>query len=91
LDPNWIVTDADRHGMGVIFLCPCCSTSARPQYLGVYFANPLDGGSPAPAAALPAPRWQRTGETFETLSVTPSVDASNSGHWHGYITNGEIR
>lgn len=24
------------------------------------------------------------------LSVTPSIDASAAGHWHGYITNGEI-
>lgn len=29
-------------------------------------------------------------ESFETLSVTPSLDASASGHWHGYITAGEI-
>ena len=25
------------------------------------------------------------------LTVTPSIDASASGHWHGFITNGEIR
>jgi hypothetical protein len=24
------------------------------------------------------------------LTVTPSIDASKSGHWHGNITNGEI-
>jgi hypothetical protein len=29
--------------------------------------------------------------TFENLSVTPSLDASKSGHWHGHITAGEIR
>lgn len=28
--------------------------------------------------------------TFETLSVTPSIDGSAGGNWHGYITNGEI-
>jgi hypothetical protein len=27
---------------------------------------------------------------FNTLSISPSIDASNSGHWHGFITNGEI-
>jgi hypothetical protein len=32
--------------------------------------------------------WQRTGETFETLTLTPSVDCSAWGHWHGFITNG---
>jgi hypothetical protein len=27
---------------------------------------------------------------FHDISVTPSIDASASGHWHGFITNGEI-
>lgn len=26
---------------------------------------------------------------FETISVTPSLDASKAGHWHGFITNGQ--
>ena len=30
------------------------------------------------------------GAPFETLTVTPSIDASASGNWHGFITNGEI-
>lgn len=28
--------------------------------------------------------------TFETLSVTPSLDGSAGGLWHGHVTNGEI-
>lgn len=28
---------------------------------------------------------------FHDTTVTPSIDASASGHWHGHITNGEIR
>lgn len=28
---------------------------------------------------------------FATLSVTPSLDGSAGGLWHGYITDGEIR
>lgn len=45
--------------------------------------------------------WQITGDApsfdgeihggFDTVSLTPSVDASKSGHWHGWITNGEIK
>jgi hypothetical protein len=27
---------------------------------------------------------------FETLTVTPSLDGSAAGLWHGFITNGEI-
>jgi hypothetical protein len=30
-------------------------------------------------------------DSFDHLTVAPSIDASSSGHWHGFITNGEIR
>jgi hypothetical protein len=39
----------------------------------------------------PGTLWQRTGDTFNSISLSPSIDASKAGHWHGYITNGEIR
>jgi hypothetical protein len=35
--------------------------------------------------------WIFSGSDFETLSVTPSIDASKSGCWHGFITNGVIQ
>lgn len=36
--------------------------------------------------------WELNGvEDFHNLTLTPSVDASKVGHWHGFITNGEIR
>ncbi len=28
--------------------------------------------------------------TFENISITPSLDASASGHWHGHVTDGAI-
>lgn len=28
--------------------------------------------------------------SFLDMSITPSIDASKAGHWHGYITNGII-
>lgn len=75
----------------------------RTQRLGVPFTNPLDGGAPvdlkAPRSWWPAlgsdtipdgTHWQRTGDTFETLTLSPSVDASASGHWHGFVRNGAI-
>ena len=44
--------------------------------------------------------WQITGDApsfdgdthggFDNISLTPSVDASKSGHWHGFIKNGNI-
>jgi hypothetical protein len=34
--------------------------------------------------------WTFSGKDFATITITPSIDASASGHWHGCITNGEI-
>lgn len=43
----------------------------------------------------PASGWEIVGgidnATFETLTVTPSIDGSAGGLWHGLITGGEIR
>lgn len=44
--------------------------------------------------AVPCKRnyaWNFTGDSFDNLTITPSIDASAAGHWHGFITNGEIR
>lgn len=94
LNPRW-ASDAEiviggvtkhfegRHGMAVSFECPCC----RSIRLAVWFQNPVDGLPPTDDASY---LWSRTGETFENLSLSPSVDASSDGHWHGFIQNGEI-
>jgi len=94
LDPRWGVDRADvviggerryvpdRAGMGITFWCPHC----RATRLAVWFVNPVDGRPPHAAKHL----WTRAGESFETLTLTPSIDASESGHWHGFITNGEV-
>ena len=33
--------------------------------------------------------WQNAHD-FEQITVTPSLDASASGHWHGFISAGAI-
>jgi len=42
----------------------------------------------------PNQQWQIAGgienATFETMTVTPSIDGSPAKNWHGFITNGEI-
>jgi len=104
LEPRWAM-DADiviggvsrhyddRHGMGLSFECPHCVARERATgdkrvvRLGVYFSNPVDGLPPTDDATH---LWQRSGETFDDLTLTPSIDASNDGHWHGFITNGAI-
>jgi len=76
-----------REGLGLAYDCPCgkCETGRF-----VAFRNPLDGGLPIhPDRAL----WDRTGDTFETLTLTPSIlhtPGKGGCGWHGYITNGEV-
>ena len=94
LNPRWCV-DADiviggvsrhyegRKGMGITFDCPHCRTTR----LAVWFANPIDGGVPTDDATR---LWQRTGATFDGLTLSPSIDASAHGHWHGFIKNGDV-
>lgn len=88
LDPRWI-SNAGRVGAGISFSCPgnCCADAPLKYRVHVLFRNPMDGGDPSHGE----PRWNRTGITFDTLSLTPSVDCSGQGHFHGFVTNGEIR
>lgn len=82
------VPSPERHGVGVLCDCPCGNTYAGHQ-LYVPFANPLDGGPPLQTGRNNG--WQRTGETFKTLSLTPSIlRIVPSCGWHGYITNGDV-
>lgn len=95
LHPRWVVeheygeydeqlkTAPKRHGMGISFLCPHCK-EAR---LAVMFENPVDGFRPP---YVKQNLWKRSGESFENMTLTPSIDASECGHWHGHITNGQI-
>lgn len=90
LEPRWGATQG-RKGMALNFLCPACQADKSDPHhmLGVWFANPLDGGPMRDPALTPnAYRWTRTGETFAELTLAPSINYE--GHWHGFIRNGEI-
>lgn len=88
LEPHWVsVGGGNRHGMGISFNCPHCDTVR----LAVWFSNPIDGGAPYTRTnGGPVTLWNREGDTFDMLSVHPSVDASEHGHWHGYIACGLV-
>ena len=88
---EWIIRDG-RH-VGVKFCCPSCPAVEGAVTLAVLFANPDDGGPAWPNEALAlgnndGKRWTRSGDTLETLSLSPSVDCSSCGHWHGVVTGG---
>jgi uncharacterized protein DUF6527 len=81
-------------GMGVDFDCPCGNHS-KDHRLYVPFENRI---GPGPlASTTDAKGWKRTGETFEKLTLTPSIqrtegvaDDGIGCRWHGFITNGEV-
>lgn len=40
----------------------------------------------------PSAQWKVVGGSdFADLSLAPSLDASAAGHWHGHLTDGEIK
>lgn len=96
LDPQWLSHGGEgvlkngkpvplRERIGITLNCPCgCA-----HRLDVMFRNPVDGqGSVYPPQW---PSWERKGETFEELTLTPSIQREIPARcWHGYITNGEI-
>lgn len=87
-----------REHIGLTFLCPCGICLAQRTgffdhdfYLRHFipFTNPPDGG-PCFTTDGKGPTWQRTGETFDTLQLSPSIlsDPAKGGcGWHGYIGN----
>lgn len=84
---------------GVTFLCPhCVEKGIRTQRLGVTFSPPIDPegwwdkiSQPTYAGRLV---WKRErGETFETLTLSPSLNMNEGridfdNHWHGHIKDG---
>jgi hypothetical protein len=72
-----------RERLGVSLDCPC----GCPHRLHLPFANPPDGLGPT----WPGYSWQRSGETFHDLTLTPSIQRERPARcWHGFITSGEI-
>lgn len=96
LAPRWYSAHGDHARHGITFECPCCIGTDRETRLAI--ATHVDGTNFDPEPDRP--QTFRAGETvwtitgghdFGDLSLSPSVDASKRGHWHGSITNGEVR
>lgn len=101
LDPKWMVLRQGGDVVGITFRCPHCPAGERGEttFLGVMFAALIDRDGldveerdwPTYMAQHPERHyWQRSGETFEVLTLSPSVDCSSVGHWHGFIQAGEV-
>jgi len=91
LEPHWIGLGSSPNVVltGVSFLCPHCKAIR----LAAMFKNPIDPQNWLPRiTTIPHGQneWERTGETFETLTLRPSINTEWANHWHGFILNGEI-
>lgn len=98
LQPRWVAIRAAGPRLGITFLCPHCLQT----HLGVAFHHTgheamddeiirAQWPSGADGTGFGAHIWTLTGaDDFETLTLSPSVDASASGHWHGFIKGGLI-
>lgn len=73
----------------LFFECPCGTHSL------VIAFEPTGGGAPAQQVGLSrnGGRWQRTGDTLDTLTLRPSIAVGSSSRecWHGFITDGEVK
>ena len=104
LDPKWVGSGGEgitkdgqpvpkRQGVGISFRCPC-GTHPRDDDYGtdrcvILLNNPLDGGGKFDDTP-DGHYWTREGETFETLTLSPSIQRVGGCQWHGFIRNGEI-
>ena len=98
LNPKWFTVDGRR--VGITFYCPACLAGKQADEHGgrafAFMDPPLDPG-PDLGAGVAARSWRRTGDTFETLTLSPSILYRLPGpggalveHWHGFVTNGEV-
>jgi hypothetical protein len=99
LDPKWLLRDGVR--IGFTFVSPTdpkwrqsCfpDPPSRQEQWDLFEAHHGDDGV---QGCTPGQHWTIAGgieaATFETMTVTPSLDGSAGGLWHGFITNGEAR
>lgn len=104
LNPHWIQpsqwsAQADPFYIGVSFMCPHCPSTVCPtcgtdrgKRLAVKFWPPIDPAGWQGRIDMPHDGFhvRADGDTFDTLSIAPSIGFDNIGHWHGYITKGEL-
>lgn len=106
LEPRWLIKDGQRVGFifrsptrqTCWQSCFLASPPRREQWelfrqtLGV--TNSEDSPRPDVQGCREGTHWTITPSIemadFASLSVTPSLDGSAGGNWHGFITNGQI-
>jgi hypothetical protein len=104
LEPTWLIKDGKR--VGFTFLSPtgkqgpvhwrqACLAVTMPSREQWALFETVHGENYNVQGCKPTVAWTIAGgidnASFETMTVTPSLDGSAGGLWHGHITNGEIK
>jgi hypothetical protein len=105
LDPRWLMKDGVRKGFvfrtpvpnpkKVRFWQSCFFEPTPHAEQRKMFDDALpETGASQVQGCNAACGWTLTGTpedaSFDTITITPSLDGSAGGLWHGYITAGEI-
>lgn len=99
LDPRWIEHEGRR--IGFCFISPTkplwrqtCYAERTPHKVQRQVIETMFEAPHSVQGCNPDCAWTIAGgiasATFETMTVTPSLDGSAGGLWHGHITNGQI-
>jgi hypothetical protein len=88
---NW--SSPSLFAVGLVFTCPVCrfpvlcyfKPSLDPDNLRAKYGWP--DAFPAPDGNL---QWERTGDSFDTISLMPSINNDKAGCGHWSLTNGEL-
>ena len=93
LMPRWV----DQHVF--VFLCPHCRevfltckdiVMSRWLQCEIIAADALGHQGVTVVLSKESFAWTLEGRDFARMTVSPSIDASASGHWHGRIIEGKI-
>jgi hypothetical protein len=100
LNPKWVKTHGGSEAYGIRYDCPC----GKPGGPGPTHPDVIDGicpmggwavvptksnfiGLPTCADSL-ARGWDTSGDSFENITLSPSIH--HVGHWHGFLRSGVL-
>lgn len=91
LKPHWFAVDGLR--CGLIFDCPHCRTTRLAVAFHHHALAEIENAAILARHGAQDVQhiWDLQGQDdFNTLTLSPSIDVSASGHWHGFIIAGNI-
>ncbi len=96
LNPKWIENGAGEL-YGISYDCPCGLPEFDPL-VTFELCCPIGGRQVVPTKTSFGGKtvcadsidrgWDLTGDSFENITLTPSIH--QVGHWHGFLTNGVL-